>query len=345
MGRERAKRGLATALVFSLLLHAALLGVFYPALLQGPRPAEAAFILNVGLVPAGPQPLVPAPRAPRPAAPAPMVAEAGAALPNRAGPAGDSAPAALPAPPADPPAPAVTPPLQLQAAGPLTPDTAPPPAAPSAGTDLATAALDRVRLQASISTFLDGDQQTLQSTWDAICWRERQARRRRDCDEAAGGQQRLHEEERQRMAELFAGLRREERDARLRQDFASQNVTLRALMAGRGPLALLAAERFALNREYQEYLSGNFNYAIWGFVQMTQSGNGNLPFLRDLYQGVCSPAPCVYDFSLGPARHTAETPAAADAGSVEDAGAGTDAPPPLRPFRLAAPLFRATPGG
>src|SRR5690606_6726396 len=143
-----------------------------------------------------------------------------------------------------------------------------------------------------------------------------------------------------RMAELFAGLGREERDARLRQDFASHNVTLGKLMAGRGPLALLAAERFALNREYQEYLSGNFNYAIWGFVQMTQSGNGNLPFLRELYQGVCSPAPCVYEFSLSPAQHTAESSAAADAGSAEDAGAGTDAAPPLRPFRLAAPLFR-----
>jgi hypothetical protein len=94
-------------------------------------------------------------------------------------------------------------------------------------------------------------------------------------------------------ARAFAGITRPQQHARLRAELLASSAGLQPLMDAQGSFGELARQRYFLNREYLNYLSGNTDFNILGFVQASQGLQYDAKFLQSL----CSPQPCIYEYT------------------------------------------------
>lgn len=186
-------------------------------------------------------------------------------------------------------------------------------------------------LRAAITHYVRSRQPDLTSTWLEACRLHQKEHGTRACPQQAPRDYSGKGELRGFARQAFASVLHPYEEKQLLQQLMTSMARMKALLGTPGPTAELAANRFNLDRQRLQYLSGNVDYGIRGFRQANEGMQYDPTFL----QALCTPAPCVFDYASerGPA---AQREAFADGDDVGDRGEADDA---TEPFLLRQTLF------
>jgi hypothetical protein len=161
----------------------------------------------------------------------------------------------------------------------------------------APASVDGTALRAQISSFVLQQRDSYTQDFVEDCWIERQEGERRECEGAREGDRGGDAGARSQVTALFKDLTRNERHARLSDEFEARNAQLKELAAAGGVLGALAMERRSINNEYRAYLNGNRNTAASNYVMNTFTNSGNPQAMSGFLQFICKKMPCIYEFT------------------------------------------------